>query len=144
MSEDGFVITDLRGDEDLERDGVWIACSEGFEVLVASLDNTKYQEELRRLLDPNRAAIARADMTVDLAVDATYRAMSKFIVLGWKKLQERKKDKSLVDVPYSVEKAYEYLSNYTKFFSLIQALAGDVENFRKKNDEEAEGNSEGT
>lgn len=158
----------FASDRTLETEGVWVTIEHGVRLLVARMNNPKYLARLRELMRPHQAELrlSRARYTVDgkeapprdaasdeLMEKLAIRAMARCILLGWENLFESKRNGSgevvldkdgkpeLVEVPYSEEKAHEYLRKFREFQLIVMEVANDQNIYREEVQKESEGNS---
>jgi hypothetical protein len=129
-------ISDFRMDSELETGGVWCDVGEGLRVLVARARNVKFREYVRQLMKPHLRKVRRGKIDPDLLEDINRKATAKTILLGWEDLQ----DDDGKDVPYSPEKAEEYLKEFPDFAEIVMEFATDVDLYRERDREDAEGN----
>lgn len=146
----------LRTDPSREREGVWcgkreideiapdLEWEEGGELLVARANNEDFRHALAIDIRKNgdgqrRLRQLRRDDPKKLAeiVDqATIRCMARHVLLDWRGITE-----DGVEVPYSPEKAEEYLEHVTDFRDLVSELASDVTLYQEEEAEAVAGNS---
>lgn len=130
-------------DKTMESEGVWHILAGGPSVKVARTGTPEYKATLRRLAAPHKTI---AEMLIDSTViaseadtklfkDIEAQAMSEHVLLDWKGFTETDEPNS-PQVPYSQEKALEYINASEDFRKLILGLATAASNFKS-----AEGNS---
>ena len=129
-------IEQFKTSERLEQDGVWVPIGEGASLLIARIGNAKYEKYLRKI---GRKHLTQIRLTSDpeLLKELTVQAMARFVLLGWKGLDENKKP-----IPYSHKKAEELLTNYHGLFRTVSELANENTLFQEDEQEATEGNSE--
>ncbi len=115
----------------LEKDGVWVELSEiftGIEVKVARLNNKKAQNMYKDRMKPYRKYEKQhVNMPPHIKEEiesVVHRVYAETILLDWKNIEEDGKV-----VPYSIEKATEFLKN-SDFFDQINFLCTEAETFR--------------
>jgi hypothetical protein len=120
----------VRINVDLSTEGVWLPYIEDIELRIARNGNPRYEECVQRLVQ-NNPDLTRAESEV---VD---RAMAETVLLDWKNVQVNGED-----IPYSVEKAYEFLSDpeLRDFRSFVMVQSTTCKQFLKKTQEDAEKN----
>lgn len=135
----GFKISNFRMDTKKENDGVWVQAGAGLELLVARITATKYEEFIKAKAKPfGRMLRSHADLMSGELDDVVKEGVSKFILLGWKNLQ----DDNGNDIVYSQAKALELLSAYPDLYRMVVDFASDAALFRAESKESALGNSE--
>ena len=118
-------INAFKTDLEKERFGTWVNGPEGLQLLVARSGNSRFLAEMRTLGKGKLTAAKIGAMSEEEALDIYVKAMSRTILLGWKNLQDESGD-----VPYSVEKAEEYLK-IRDFRELVEEVSKDAERFRE-------------
>jgi len=122
-------------DKALETEGVWHKLGGGIEICVARANNKKYKKVLSAKLSPFRQDMANGMMDNDILEEAILEAMSKTILVNWKGVTE-----DGVEIPYSVEKAAKFLSDYEDFRDKVSDISMDMSLYRKHKLGEAEKN----
>jgi hypothetical protein len=156
----------FKTDRDLEASGVWVTIEHGVRLRVARMNNPEYLAYLRMLMTPHRQAIrsagrrykkdgedkAFAELSEDLLEELTAKAMARHILLGWEELYEPELDEDgdpvlddddnpkLVAVPYSVEKAEEFLTTYREFYLIVMEVSNDESLYREQVQKDSEEN----
>ncbi len=120
-------IHDFAMDETLEVNGVWQMIGDA-EVLVARANNTAYVNLLRKVMAPYLSNSAFENLTTQQRLEIDAKIMAQTILLDWKNLTD---DQAKV-VPYSVEKAVEWLMAYAEFRKLIARISEDTALYRDK------------
>jgi hypothetical protein len=145
-----FCIDHLRTDASKEAEGVWIDAGGGLRLRIARLNNPKYNAYLNELLRPHRETLRGfGEIDPEVIQTVTIKAMAKCVLLGWENLTEYAKnlDGTLrlvdgepfeVNVPYTVEKAEEYL-RIADFSNVVSNYARSAAHFR----DEAVANNKG-
>lgn len=122
-----YDITQDFTDASLVTDGVWVDFFGGSRLLVASTDSPKYKAHLSRLAQKNKVRLdSTNEETVGLVQKITCESLAKHVLLGWEGIAE--KDGS--PVPYSKEKAFEYLMGSTKLRDFVQSESDRTSNFQ--------------
>lgn len=142
----GFNILSLRTDKDAETKGRWVDAGAGLRLLVARVGNPEYQRYLSLLLKPLREEAGGVGQVDPEKVEkVTRKAMAKHVLLGWENLCVPKdgdafaEEPELVQVPYSVQKAEEFLA-ISDFAEVVASYARSSETFRIKATETTKGN----
>lgn len=125
-------ISEFATNKTAEVEGVWQEIGLGAEVLLARAGNPKYTDYIRQLAKPYRTRLRRREIPEDIAERITVKALAKFVLLDWKGI----KDDSDEEIPYSVEKAEDFLTNYPDFRELISVCADDMSLFQTEADGE--------
>ncbi|TFH65748.1 MAG: hypothetical protein E4G91_01325 [Candidatus Zixiibacteriota bacterium] len=112
-------------DKTLETEGVDVKISSGAIVTVARTNNPKFKNYLRQLLKPYERQMQRKRMDDELLEDLTLKAISKYVLLGWKGIELDGKP-----VKYSPEKAYELMKEFEDFAEDVLDAASMRETFR--------------
>lgn len=124
-------------DEKLEENGVWISLGQGAEVLVARFGNKKHRDALERHRTPHKALIASGrQLPAEIADQILLHAAVDAILLDWRGITENGEP-----VPFSKQKALEYLRDLKDFRAQIDFVSGQMETFRRHAMEEDAGNS---
>lgn len=118
----------VKTDIDKETNGVWIEFAEGIQLKIARSRNTKYQEEIRRLIDPIKGELRKDVISTEKFADLLLRVRAKTVLLDWKNIEE-----DGVEVPYSVEKAIEYFKNpeLKDFYGFVITISEGSEKYKK-------------
>lgn len=126
-------ITAFEMDEKKENEGVWVKAGAGLDLLIARLGNKQCKKYLLQHGKPFTQKMMRLGMIdeTDTEIsDEFYQALAHTVLLGWKNLQ----DDSNQDIPYTPEKAYEFLKKYTEFSAMVLEYAQNAELFRRQED----------
>lgn len=121
-----MIISSIQTDSKLELHGVWKPFGHDGKVLVARHGNPKFNDELRREMEPFRDELSRSTISDDQAETIMSRVMSKTILLGWENIQNE--DKS--QIKYSQENAFELLEAYPEFRNIIYNISVNVANYK--------------
>ena len=122
-------------DEVAELEGVDIDLDDASGIRVARVNNRRFRDMFERLAAPYRSAARKGILSEEIANNILLKCMSETILVGWWGFEEDGKD-----VPYSSEKAYEYLKNVEEFRSFVESCAENLELYRIKEDEDTEKN----
>ena len=133
----GFKFSKLVTDGDLEIEGVWLPFEEGFDVKLARLGNTKYNEMVRRILKPYTRKIRDEELDDSIAEMAEKKAMARYVLVDWRGLE----DDDGEPIEYSKETALQLFEESRDFYLEIRGMARKRGLFQQEADEEAEGNS---
>lgn len=131
-------ISSLKVDPKKEVEGVEVDF-DGWILIIARAGNPRYVEERDRILEPIKKGFRRGNLPVDVVLKAQKKAAAKFILVGWRNLQ----DEDGVDIPYSSEKALEFFNDpeMGNFYDDVFMFASTQENYRKENIKEQSKNS---
>lgn len=136
-------IARFRTNQKKEQEGTWVDIGEGAELKLARIGNPKYQAYLMELSKPIRTALRAGNFTDPRLKDALKKVIARTVLLDWKGIEEENEKGQLEPVPYSEQKALEYMEEMPDFFTLVQELASDSSLFKDEEAEElTEGNSE--
>lgn len=123
-------------DEHLEEDGVWVDLGHGAQVLVARFGNKRHREALEKYRTPHKGLIASGrPLPAEVADQILLHAAADTILLGWRGITENG-----MTVPYSRQKALEYLRDLKDFRAQIDYVSGQMETFRRQAMEADAGN----
>lgn len=129
-------------DPQAAEDGVWVTLHEGAEVLVARFNNPRHRKVLERLRRPYKNMM-RSGQELPEAVqrEITNKSMAECVLLGWRGETFTNEDGS--PIPYSYDKALEYLSDpeMEDFANQVSFIALSGETYRKQSLEDAAKNS---
>ena len=140
-------LAQFETDLDKELAGVWVDYDDGIRLLVARIGNPKYAKLIKRLRKPHERRLARADLDSDLLTGLIQKAMASTVLLGWENITEDQEDEEgnivEVEVPYSAEKALDYLTNpkLRDFYADVLTFATQQENYLQDAEEALVGNS---
>lgn len=112
-----------------EEEGVWVKFGDAT-VLIASKSSDRYKKIMQRLFKPHEANFALDLLADDVAKDIAYRGMAEGICLNWKGFTEKG-----VEVPYSPEKAYQYIIDVRPFRSFLDAESEKISNYKTVKEE---------
>lgn len=125
-------------DKALETGGVWHELGAGVKVKIARMGTPEYNATLRRLAQPHKNLARRvmedsdlideADLVVFKKIEA--QAMAEHVLVDWQGFTESDEPGSPA-VPYSIEKALEYIQASDDFRKLLTELAGKASNFKE-------------
>lgn len=114
-------------DKNLIAEGVKVEFFGGSFLHIASTESPKYKAALSRLAQQNKVRLDTTNEdTVELVRKITCECMAKHILLGWEGIA----DGTGQEVPYSREKAFEYLMGSSKLRDFVQAEADRTSNFQ--------------
>lgn len=130
----------LMPDPVREKEGVWRTYAPGVRARIARMNNPAFVEAHRRAFGPHRSRLRRGEMPPDELSRLLIRLHAEHILLDWEGIDD---EATLKPQPYSVEKAFEYLSDprCEHFYSWVLETAGEVELYRSEQREESLGNS---
>lgn len=124
-------ISNFKTNEDLETNGVWVDIGEGARLLVARMNNPNFQKMFTKLTEPHRKALQRNTLDEAVLEDIAIRCVAKTVLLDWSGWQ----GDDGADVPYSEEKALEWLRDLKDFRALVREISTEQATFRETLDE---------
>lgn len=138
----------MKADLDLEVEGVWRTYGEGLvppgeplaEFKIARIGTPQYRAFVDKVQRKHAFAIRAGDEHAEeIVTDITNQAIARFVVIDWRGLH----DDDGNEIPYSPERAYEFLSDpeMHDFRNWVFAIAGNAHNYRAASAREALGNS---
>ena len=113
-----------------EESGVWFQHGDA-RFLVCSVEKPAYKRLCAAKRRPYRKQILRGTVPDETMDKLATEAMAEHLLIGWEGVTENGKA-----VPYSKEKATEYLTKYPKFADLISEFAFDQASFQEEGDAE--------
>lgn len=127
-------------DDKLEVEGVERDIGGGAKLLIARSGNSAFSDLMAKLYEQNKTALdQKTPESEALNKKLMVSVLARTILVGWSGITEGKgADK--VDVPYSVEKAEEYLG-YKDFQALVTRLAAEREPYLLEKAQAEAGNS---
>lgn len=134
-------LSSLMPDPSREKDGVWAHYASGVRARIARANNPAYLTAHRKAFHPHRSKLRRGEMPVQEVASILVRLHAEHILRDWSGID----DEATGDpVPYSVEKAVEYLSDprFSHFYEWVLETSGELDLFRADEREESLGNSE--
>lgn len=127
----------FQTDESLEENGTWVTFGGDSMFLIARFGNKKHRELMERLRTPHRALIASGrPLPTEIADKMLIDAAAQTILLDWRGVTENG-----VPVPYSQEKAKEYLTELKDFRNQVDFVSTQMETFRRQAMDSDAGNS---
>jgi hypothetical protein len=115
-------------DESLEEHGTWVTFGGDSMFLIARFGNKRHRELMERLRAPHRALIASGrPLPNDIADKMLIEAAANTILLNWRGVTENG-----VPVPYSIDKAREYLTDLKDFRNQVDFVSTQMETFRRQ------------
>ena len=130
-------LSKLATDGKLAVEGVWEDIGEGFEVLVARMNNPKYRAYMRKIVRTKTRSARRVGTDIDQMIELQQEGAVRHLLLDWKGLE----DDAGKNIPYTLEKARELFGTHPDLYDLIIEISSDAELFRLENQEETSGNS---
>lgn len=118
-----------------EVEGKWFPLKDA-KLKLARTGNPRYREKLRVELNIHREAIDKGLLDLELNDNVMIDVLVDTILLDWKGFTDGGKE-----VPYSKQKAREYLTKYRDFREFVAATADKMDNFRTQAEETTKGNS---
>ena len=120
----GVPFSKYEADETKENEGVWMPFDGPFEVLVARMNNQRFQEFFLK------------DGVDTEAPETMRQAAAETILLGWRgSLDDEGKE-----VPYSVEEALKRFNRSSEFYNRVIVMSNRRENYQFDKLQEAAGN----
>lgn len=135
----GLTLSDLRDVAKREVDGIWRDWYAGARLKIARLGNPRYSAKMRKLGRDLPRLAKRAvleDKTLDQIEEHTRHAYAETILLDWSGLC----DDDGIEIKYTPQKSYEFLTEFNNLYLDVQEMAGDAEVFRETQTEGAEKN----
>lgn len=131
-------ITRIETDPAKENNGTMVPFREDCRLKIARATNATFRGEYSLLMKPH-ILVARASGGIDQKTqdEINRRAMAKGILLGWENLE----DKDGKAIPYSEEKAYELLRDYSDLYQFVNTVANEADFFRNETIKSSVGNS---
>lgn len=125
------ILEKFSTDTELELNGVWVEIGDGTTLCVARLYNDRYNEALRGAMKPHKRQVLDNESSLEIMISVEART----VLLGWEGVTEDDGK----DVPYSIEKAKEYL-HVRDFRKLVLEIAGSMETYKAQEREDGEKN----
>lgn len=124
-------ISSLKIDTKKEVEGVEFDYFEDIKLKVARFDNPAFTKFMRASLKPHQQAIRDDQLSEVVAERIYHEGLAKHVLVGWTGIT----DESGTPVPYSYEKAFEYLNDpaYRDFKRAVETFAKRTEAFRVEN-----------
>lgn len=129
-----FDINSLRTNEDKENQGVWRDLGNGAKLLLARLGNAEFSKMFAELTQPY--AETGTKVPVEVQKDISVKCLARTVLLGWEGIYDGEDE-----LEYSYDNAVRVLTEVKDFRELVMKLAGDLDAYKDKKDEELEGNS---
>lgn len=130
-----FNMAQLRTDKSKVVEGVWVDYQGGLRFKVARAGNVKADAYRNKLLQQNKFAIQKGD--VSFIETVTLQVLAKHILLDWENMQDLDDDDNVIDVPYSYENALRILTEVKDFRDIIERYAEDLSLFQSEKQAEA-------
>ena len=129
----------IRIDPKKQSEGVWFEVDDDTSLLIARMNNPKFNKEFERETRQSRRFAKRGMLPDDKAAEIVDKVVAKTVLLGWKGLKQDGEE-----IPYSEEKALELLQDeeLASFKEIVFDLATSEENFRREEIEDARKKSE--
>lgn len=119
-------------DTKLENEGVWVDLGEGAQIKVARIGNKESKALTKRLQAPHKIAIRNEKLPDDVWTKISVEVMAKTVLLDFKGIKEDGKE-----VPFSVENATRFLTDYKDFRDQVAHYANDLNLFQAEAEEAA-------
>jgi len=111
-------------------DGIWCPFFAGIELKIARANNPAYTKQLEKLEQPYLRQIRTATLDMETRLSLNMQAAAKCILVDWKNIE----DESGNEIPYSSEKALEFLKNpaYVRLNDFVMGKAYDYDLFSQE------------
>lgn len=131
-------IEKIKTSVEKEVDGVWVDFAMGIQLKIARARNPKYQELLRKLIDPVRVEIRDDKLDIKDFNDIILEVRAKTILLDWKNIE----DENGNTIQYSPEKAIEFFKNpeLKDFYKFVVTISENADQYKKDLIESSEKN----
>lgn len=118
----------VRIDTKKEVDGVEFDYFEDIKLKVARFDNPAFTKFMRASLKPHQQALRDDQLSEAVAERIYHEGLAKHVLVGWSGITDSEGNA----VPYTPEKALEYLSDpaYRDFKRAVETFAKRTEAFR--------------
>lgn len=123
----------FKTNREKETDGTWVDIGEGASLKLARIGNPRYEAFLMEQSKPLRTAMRAGNFNDPRLKSVMIKAIARYVLLDWDGLDEDDKP-----VPYSEQKAIEWMTEIPDFYRMILDLGQDSTLFK---DEDGEGNS---
>lgn len=123
-------LDDLFGtDEKKEEEGTWLPLGGDAQVLVCRVRNKSWRQGLKKLPKGIQMEIANGTISDEKYQKVMITLIGRYILKGWKNLTVNG-----LEVEYSSQTAIDLLTKYPDFKDKIFEMAGEIDNFKKKED----------
>jgi len=121
-------IESIKTDLQKEVEGVWVNFV-GIDLLIARARNSKYQEVLKKLVNPVRKDIREDKLEIEDFNKILDEVRAKTVLLDWKNLQ----DDEGKDIPYSSEMALKFFRDpeLKDFYKFVIAVSENADQYLK-------------
>ena len=127
----------FKTDKAKEQDGAWFPLDEHSKLLIARLNNPRYQAAIQKKANRYKVAAKVKAIPEDVWEDLMNEVIAETILLDWTGITDKGEPLS-----YSVDNAKRMLSEYPDFRNtIVLATAGEMDNFKEELDENTEKNS---
>ena len=123
-------------DEKAEIEGIWKELGSGAAIKVARDGNPAYAIMLRKETVKHSGINWTEDLSEKETSDIFNKIRAHTILLDWRGIEEVKD----VLVPYSSEKAFEWLVKYKEFRKIVISVSLNFDNYRAKQEKEVKAN----
>lgn len=130
-----FDLNSLRTNEALENAGVWRDLGNGAKLLLARLGNEEFSKMFSELVAPY--AETGTKLPPEVQKEITVKCLARTVLIGWEGIFDGE-----TPLDYSYDNAVRVLTEIKDFREIVIKLAGDLDAYKDKKDEELEGNSE--
>jgi hypothetical protein len=117
-----------------EIDGVWVEIGEGVRLRIARLNNPKYTVKLLELRRAHWEAHGRRNPDLARQAEILTRCLAETVLVGWDGVT----DDAGNPLPYSVERAYEFLSD-PSLHDLREIVMEEAQKHARYRDDDLEG-----
>ena len=123
-------------DEKAEIEGIWKELGSGAAIRVARDGNPAYAAMLRKETAKHSGINWIEDLSDEETSDIFNKIRAHTILLDWRGIEEVKG----VFVPYSIEKAFDWLVKYKEFRKIVISVSLNFDNYRAKQEKEVKDN----
>lgn len=128
----------FMADPELEEEGVDIPLADGVSVKLARWGNKRFDALFKKLVAPHRHLLRNnQDIPPAVMTEIMIRVVAETVLLGWTGFRRKGSDEPL---PFSVENAKKLLTESRAFQDRVTAMAQDLRNFQRAEQEDDAGN----
>ncbi len=120
----------IKTDESKEIQGVWEDYILGIRVKVARDLNSKYREELRNLIDPDKGEYRKEKISIEAFTKITNIVRARTILLGWENID----DSNNKPITYSAIQSEKFFADpeLKDFCAFVVAISKDQDKYAKE------------
>ena len=121
-------LSQIRSDTEKTSEGIWLEFAVGIRLKVARLHNPAYSKYLTTLQKPYTRQIRAGILDADVAGELVRKAVARHILVGWENIE----DEQGKPIPYSAEKALEFLSDpaLSEMYDFVLEVSASAELYR--------------